>query len=170
MDWWRRRRSDPYVVGKQDPLPIATSDREKADPVRVESKGDLFTPPAQQGSAMTSRSGPAVKPPATTTQPRRSVPPQTWVFLDETRDQTEDDAVVADLTDTLIQQAGDEWHAPGSTDDPYFRCSELLSVELTGYDQVIADRVEAEAYHAMLDAAHDLADRLRDESEDDDGW
>ncbi len=150
---------------------MATSDREKADPVRVKSKGDPVPVPASHHRATRPHIATVpTRPPVSPAPPVPSVPIRKWVLPVEHRDEDNDDAVVADLTDTLIQQAGDEWHAPESTDDPYFRCSELLSVELTGYDQVIADRVEAEAYHAMLDAAHDLADRLRDEAEDDDGW
>ena len=165
MPWWRRRRSQVGAGGKRDPIPVAKLDEAKPDPVR----GYTFAPPPFGGPVPGGRVSPPPQRPKMAPPPRRPMPVQSWIPADWHRDAADDDAIVADLTDTLIRQAGDEWHAPGSTGDPYFRCSELLAVELSRYDPGIADRVEADAYHAMLDAAHDLADRLRDD-EDEPGW
>lgn len=159
------------MVGKQAPLSTATLDRVTVDLVRIERKDDPVPPPVLRRSATHRRTEAAQKtPPVTRARLTRSVLVETWVLPGEHRDQAEDDAMVADLTGILIEQASDEWRASELADDPDSRCSELLAVELTGYDQVIADGVEAEAFHSMLDAAQDLADRLRDEADDDDGW
>ncbi len=80
------------------------------------------------------------------------------------------DDLVASLADSLIAQAGDESEASWSIDDPAARIEDLLADSRTEFGDVIVDLVETDAYSAMLDAAEDLADRLRDEDDDASKW
>ena len=95
----------------------------------------------------------------------RRRPVSSWAAPIDNAETNDDDVTVAELTVLLVQLAADEWQSIGSLDDPYVRCSELLAVELSRSDPHIQDRVEAEACHLMVDAAHELADRLREDDE-----
>ncbi len=76
------------------------------------------------------------------------------------------DELVASLSDALITQAGDEYEASWSLDDPSARVEELLADSRAEFGDAIVDQVETDAWSAMFDAAQELSDRLRDDTDD----
>lgn len=144
----RSRRSD-RIAAKAAPVKL---DPIKPDPV----KADSMAPPTPVAKGETEA---------------LPVAPMTQRFVAMPVDAAMDE-LVASLADALMTQAGDESEASWSTDDPVARVEDLLTDARFEYGDVAVDRVEADAYSAILDVAQQLSDRMRTEDDDTDdaGW
>lgn len=158
MRWLGRRERTEPVVSKPDPVRPGKADRMKHDAVKPDP---VPGPVTLDRVAVTTP-----RPPAPTPTPPVVTPPL-LVFRPlpmSVEDAAED--LVAALSAQLIEQAGDEFEATWSLDDPAARVEELLEDARLAYGDAIGDRVEADAWPAMVDAAQELADRLRDDEDD----
>jgi hypothetical protein len=100
-------------------------------------------------------------------------PPLSWSatsrpFIASLSDPVEDATgdLVRAIAAQLIDQAGDGWSFDPEWDDPYDWAHSEIAAASAGYGPVIADRLETEAFAAMVDAAQEMVDARLDDGYD----
>ena len=155
MPLFNRSRQPGRMATKADPV---KTDPVKTDPVVHQVGSPVPNPPS------------AKRPVAKGETTASPVAPLGHQFAANPVDAAMDELVAA-LADAIVTQAGDEFEASWSVDDPVARVEDLLADARFEYGDVVVDRAEAEAYSGMLDAAQQLSDRLQDDDDgDDSGW